>query len=90
MSEEILLYEQKEGVALLTLNRPKVMNSFNFDLLRALSEKIGGLRFNPDVRVIIITGSGDRAFCSGADLKERATLSRLQVKEYIFIIRNLF
>ncbi len=90
MSEEILLYEQKEGVALLTLNRPKVMNSFNFDLLRALSEKIGGLRFNPDVRVIIITGSGDRAFCSGADLKERATLSPIQVKEYIFTIRNLF
>jgi enoyl-CoA hydratase/carnithine racemase len=42
------------------------------------------------VRVVIITGSGDRAFCSGADLKERATLSPIQVKEYIYTIRNLF
>ena len=48
------------------------------------------IRFDPDVRVVIITGAGDRAFCSGADLKERATLSPIQVKEYIFTIRNLF
>jgi enoyl-CoA hydratase/carnithine racemase len=40
--------------------------------------------------VVIITGAGDRAFCAGADLKERATLSPIQVKEYIFTIRNLF
>jgi enoyl-CoA hydratase/carnithine racemase len=40
--------------------------------------------------VVIITGAGDRAFCAGADLKERATLSPIQVKAYIFTIRNLF
>jgi enoyl-CoA hydratase/carnithine racemase len=42
------------------------------------------------VRVVIITGQGDKAFCSGADLKERATLSPIQVKEFITTIRNLF
>ena len=48
------------------------------------------MRFNPDIRVVIITGAGDKAFCAGADLKERATLTPIQVKEYITTIRNLF
>jgi enoyl-CoA hydratase/carnithine racemase len=90
MNESILLSEQQEGVAVITLNRPEVMNSFNFALLQALKAKIAEIRFDPDVRVVIVTGSGDRAFCSGADLKERATLSPIQVKEYIYTIRNLF
>jgi enoyl-CoA hydratase/carnithine racemase len=90
MNDTILLTEQQDGVTVITLNRPEVMNSFNFALLHALAAKIADIRFDPDVRVVIITGAGDRAFCSGADLKERATLSPIQVKEYIFTIRNLF
>jgi enoyl-CoA hydratase/carnithine racemase len=90
MSEPLLLVEESEGVALLTLNRPNIMNSFNFEMLRALRDAIEKLRFNPAVRVVIITGAGDRAFCAGADLKERATLTPVQVKEFIFTIRNLF
>ncbi|MBL0713794.1 MAG: enoyl-CoA hydratase/isomerase family protein [Desulfosarcina sp.] len=74
----------------LTLNRPQVMNSFNFELLRALAAAIEGLRFRSDVRVVIITGAGDRAFCAGADLKERARLTPIEVKEFIYTIRNLF
>ncbi len=90
MDENILLAEEQDSVVTLTLNRPDVMNSFNFALLRALRDQIESLRFRSDVRVIIITGAGDKAFCSGADLKERATLNPTQVKEYIFTIRNLF
>ncbi|MGD9876735.1 enoyl-CoA hydratase-related protein [Desulfococcus sp.] len=90
MSESLLLVEREDQIAILTLNRPQVMNSFNFDMLRALRDQVETLRFDPDVRVVIITGAGDRAFCAGADLKERATLSPVQVKEYIFTIRNLF
>jgi enoyl-CoA hydratase/carnithine racemase len=86
----ILLIEEEDGIVMLTLNRPEVMNSLNFPLLRALREKIEGFRFRSDVRVIIITGEGNKAFCSGADLKERATLSPEEVKEYIYTIRNLF
>ena len=90
MNDNILLSEYNDGVALITLNRPEVMNSFNFDLLHALRSKIADIRFETAVRVVVITGSGDRAFCSGADLKERATLSPIRVKEYIYTIRNLF
>ena len=90
MNDGVLLREEENGILTLTLNRPEVMNSFNFQLLHALKEQIDSLRFNRDVRVIIITGAGEKAFCSGADLKERTTLSPDQVKEFIFTIRNLF
>lgn len=90
MADAVLLKDEQDGVVTLTLNRPQVMNSFNFDLLRALKAEIDGLRFQPEIRVVIITGAGEKAFCAGADLKERATLTPLQVKEFIFTIRDLF
>jgi enoyl-CoA hydratase/carnithine racemase len=90
MADDLLLVEEDAGILTLTLNRPEVMNSLNFPLLHALRHQIETLRFKTEVRVVIITGSGDKAFCAGADLKERATLSPDKVKEYIFTIRNLF
>ena len=89
MSEPILKTELIDQVAVWTLNRPEVMNAFNFDLLHALKTAVDGARFDPRVRAIIITGAG-RAFCAGADLKERATLPPEQVKTFIYTIRNLF
>jgi enoyl-CoA hydratase/carnithine racemase len=90
MAEDVLLKEVSDGVALLTLNRPEVMNSFNFALLHALDEEIDRLDRDAAVRVIIITGAGAKAFAAGADLKERLAYSPEQVKEFIFTIRNLF
>ena len=90
MNENVLLVEEENGIVTLTLNRPAVMNSFNFPLLQALKDQIESLRLKPAVRVVIITGAGDKAFCAGADLKERATLTPDQVREFIFTIRNLF
>ncbi len=90
MNDDALLVEKQDGVVVLTLNRPEVMNSFNFTMLYALKEQIDAIRFDQDIRVIIVTGSGRKAFCAGADLKERADLNELQVKEFIFTIRNLF
>lgn len=90
MSDAVVLVEEKDQVLILTLNRPEIMNSFNFAQLHALKEQIESVRFRPEIRVVIITGAGDKAFCAGADLKERATLSDIKVKEYIFTIRNLF
>ena len=66
------------------------MNSFSFELLRALKAQIDAIRFRPEIRVVIITGSGEKAFCAGADLKQQASLTPLQDKEFIFTIRDLF
>lgn len=90
MDEKVLLTEERDGIAILTLNRPEVMNSFSFDMLHALKEQIKTLRFNTNIRVVIITGSGQKSFCAGADLKERTTYSESQVKMFIFTIGNLF
>ncbi len=90
MEDMVLLVEERDGIAILTLNRAEVMNSFNFALLQALKEQIEALKFNNNIRVVIITGSGQKAFCAGADLKERTTYSEIQVKTFIFTIRNLF
>jgi enoyl-CoA hydratase/carnithine racemase len=90
MNASVLLVKEKNGVVTLTLNRPEVMNSLNFPMLHALRDQIESLRSKPNIRVVIITATGEKAFCSGADLKERATLAPDQVREYIFTIRNLF
>jgi enoyl-CoA hydratase/carnithine racemase len=90
MNQQVLLAEEENGVAVWTLNRPDVMNSLNFPLLHALREQVESVRFNSKIRVVIVTGAGEKAFCAGADLKERVSLSPGQVKEYIFTIRSLF
>lgn len=90
MNEPLIGREIRDQVAILTLNRPGVMNSFNFAMLNALKSAIEEIRFDPAIRVVIITGSGEKAFCAGADLKERATLSEIEVKKFIYTIRNLF
>ncbi|MGW8187118.1 MAG: enoyl-CoA hydratase-related protein [Desulfobacterales bacterium] len=90
MGEDVLLREEAGGVLMLTLNRPEVMNSLNFAVLSALAAEIDAVRFRADVRVLVLTGAGEKAFCAGADLKERAGLSPQDVRRYIYTIRNLF
>jgi len=90
MNYQFLKVEQKSSVAILTLNRPDVMNSLNFGLLKELNHFITEANFEKSVRVIIITGAGKKAFCAGADLKERRSLSPEEVKRYIFTIRTTF
>jgi enoyl-CoA hydratase/carnithine racemase len=90
VEKPILRVESDRGVAVLKLNRPEVMNALNFSLLNALKNEIERLQFDHDVRVVIITGEGERAFCAGADLKERSAMDSLEVKKFISTIRNVF
>ena len=67
---ETLLYEEKDGVAWVTLNRPDVHNAFNAAMQRELRELWRSLRRNDDVRVVVVTGAGEKAFCTGIDRTE--------------------
>jgi enoyl-CoA hydratase/carnithine racemase len=67
---ETLLYREEDGVAWVTLNRPEVHNAFNVRMQLELREVWRGLRHNDDVRVAVLTGAGDRAFCTGIDRTE--------------------
>jgi enoyl-CoA hydratase len=69
MSEEILI-ERRDAVATITLNRPQVMNALSGALRRALGQTLSDMRDDEGVRVIVLTGAGDRAFSAGLDLKE--------------------
>ena len=63
------LYEVRDGVAWLTLNRPERLNALTFEVYRELTDMFAALRTDKDVRVVVITGAG-RAFCSGGDVRD--------------------
>jgi len=67
---ETLEYEEADGVAWVTLNRPAVMNAFNEAMQRELRQLWRRLRHHDPVRVVVLTGAGDKAFCSGIDRSE--------------------
>ena len=96
MSYETILYESKNGIVTLTLNRPDVFNAFNEQLSADVNDALKKTAKDKTARVLVITGAG-KAFCSGQDLKDIAgnknrSLSNSLVKRYnpmIKAIRNL-
>jgi 2-ketocyclohexanecarboxyl-CoA hydrolase len=66
-----ILYEKKDGVAWITINRPEVRNAFRTRTVRELTEGFEDAKFDPAIGVVVLTGAGDKAFCSGGDQKER-------------------
>ena len=69
-SYETLLYEESDGVAWVTLNRPDVYNAFNVKMQHELRDVWRGMRRNDDVRCAVLTGAGEKAFCTGIDRTE--------------------
>jgi enoyl-CoA hydratase len=70
MSDAPVLYEVADHVATITLNRPEVRNAMNTPLREAMSERFTALATDDGVRVIVVTGAGDKAFSAGADIRE--------------------
>jgi len=68
-----LLYETKGMIARLTINRPEAMNAFDMETARLMADRLREFDRDPALRVAIITGAGDKAFCAGADLKKMHT-----------------
>src|SRR5690242_5616019 len=70
MPEPAVLYEKKNGVAVVTLNRPEVRNAINPEMLCRLADAWQDVNDDETVRVALLTGAGDKAFCAGADLNK--------------------
>jgi len=68
-----VIYSKHDAVALIVLNRPEVINAFNMQMRDDLYAALGAAADDPDVRAIVVSGSGDRGFCVGADLTEFGT-----------------
>ncbi len=75
MSYEYILTERLGGVNLITLNRPEKLNALNFGLARELDEELTQIENDDAVKVVILTGAGERAFSAGADIYEMVGLS---------------
>jgi enoyl-CoA hydratase len=78
MTYEHIAVEIAERVAVVTLNRPKVLNALNGALISELDEALDGLAADDAVRAVIITGAGEKAFAAGADIHELAAVNGLE------------
>ena len=68
MPYEALLYQVKDGVATITINRPERRNALSWTVMSELRTAFEAAKADADVRVVVLTGAGDKAFCAGADL----------------------
>jgi methylglutaconyl-CoA hydratase len=78
-----ILVEDKNGVAWVTLNRPEVRNALSRDVNLKLQDIAHGFEQRDDIRAVVLTGAGDKAFCAGADLKERKGVPAAETGPYI-------
>ncbi len=81
MSDDLVLYEQRDATALITLNRPEAMNPLNLPMIEALDSAVIRAERDPAIRVIVFTGAGDKAFVAGGDIPELDT--RLALDHYL-------
>jgi enoyl-CoA hydratase len=82
MAFENIIFQVDAGIATITFNRPKALNALNQALLNELSQALDEVAADESIRVLILTGGGDKAFVAGADIGELATFSTLQAKHF--------
>ena len=71
-----ILLEKKGLIAVATINRPKALNALNSEVLTDLDELVSAVKADADIRALVITGSGEKAFVAGADIGEMSTLTK--------------
>ncbi len=90
MPYENLLVEMAEGVATVTIQRPKVLNALNRALLLELEQAFAALEKDPGARVIVLTGAGEKAFVAGADIAEMEKLSPVEARDFALLGQRVF
>jgi enoyl-CoA hydratase len=90
MVYENILYEKKDGIAYITFNRPKVLNALNRRTVEELRDALLDARADEAVRVLILTGAGEKSFVAGADIGELAVQTPVQGKEFSLYGQGVF
>src|ERR1700682_5592830 len=90
MAYENLLYEKRDGIAFITFNRPKVLNALNRKTIEELQQALLNARDDNAVRVLILTGAGEKAFVAGADISELAQQTPIDGKEFSLYGQSVF
>jgi len=83
MSYNTIIYEEQNGIATITINRPKSLNALNAEVFHEITPLLETIAQNAAIRVLIITGAGEKAFVAGADISELAELNALQGKYFV-------
>jgi 3-hydroxypropionyl-coenzyme A dehydratase len=81
--------EGNNGIIIIKINRPEVLNAINVDVIAELSNTIDAIGLDDNIRAVIITGAGEKSFCAGADLNYVVNLSPIQAERYATTIHNL-
>jgi enoyl-CoA hydratase len=81
MEFKFIIYEKSGGVATVTLNRPEALNAFSKDVVEEVFLALEDVRNDENVRVLILTGAGEKAFSAGADIKAMAGMTALKARE---------
>jgi len=79
---ECVLYEQEENIAWITFNRPEALNALNTEVNISLIDCLSRAEVDPEVRVVILKGAGNRAFVAGADIKEMMSMRAMEAREF--------
>jgi enoyl-CoA hydratase len=90
MAYENILYEKKDGIAYVTFHRPKVLNALNRKTVEELHHALLDARDDASVRVLILTGAGDKSFVAGADIGELAVQTPVKGKEFSLYGQSVF
>ncbi|HVO85513.1 MAG TPA: enoyl-CoA hydratase-related protein [Candidatus Eisenbacteria bacterium] len=81
MEFKLIIYEKAEGIATITLNRPEALNAFSKELVAEVLQAVEEARADENVRVVILTGAGEKAFSAGADIKAMIGMTALKARE---------
>jgi enoyl-CoA hydratase/carnithine racemase len=81
MAYDCIISERLDGVGFITLDRPDKLNALSYDLVRELDDALTGFEQDDDIKAVIVTGAGDRAFSAGADIHEMADLSSEELEQ---------
>jgi enoyl-CoA hydratase len=90
MDYENLRYEKKDGIAYITFNRPKVLNALNRQTIEEFHRVLLDVKHDSAVRVIILTGTGEKAFVAGADINELSRQTPVNGKEFSSYGQSVF
>jgi enoyl-CoA hydratase len=85
-----LLFEVKDSIGMITLHRPKALNALNTELLQELSNLLDHIKEDTSIGIVIITGSGEKAFVAGADIAEMQTLTAIEGRNFGKIGQDVF
>jgi enoyl-CoA hydratase len=83
-----ILYEKADGIAKVTLNRPEALNALNSTVYNELYDVFESIENDEEVRVVVLTGSGEKAFAAGSDVVEMQHMSTLDIQKFVAAIRR--